>query len=132
MRDRKAYFAEWHRKNKERRNAAAKARYHANPKPILTAKAHSRAYMTDAERERVRARDRAYRASRKERDQAYREENRERIAAMRREQYLRAKAQKRKRDPIAAARRLAERAAQRVKRGYAGELNGRSPAKDGI
>lgn len=125
MMDRKEYARLWHLRNKERRNAAALARYHLNPAPTLARKARARAYMTDAERERVKARDRAYRASRKAKDREYLDRNKERIAKVRREAYLRRKAAKKKRDPIAAAKRLAEKAAkaaEAVRMGYTGRL----------
>lgn len=78
--------------------------------------------MTDAERDAVRARDRAYRATRKEKDRQYRESRKAELAKAQHERYMRAKAQKRKKDPIAAARRLAERAEQLAQKGYKGKL----------
>ena len=122
MSNRKEYARLWHLKNKERRNAAAREWHRRNPDPKNTRRARARAYLTDAQREVVRSRDRAYRATRKAQDAAYREKNREHRAKMAHEAYLRRKAAKKVRDPIAAAKRLATKAEQIAKQGYSGRL----------
>jgi len=124
MKDRTESKRLYHLRHKERRNAEAKARYYADRDTHNARTARRRAAMTPADREAKRAKDRVYRATRKAQDASYRKENRERIQKLARESYLRRK--KPKRDPIAAAKRLAAKAAAVargvLKNGYEGPL----------
>jgi hypothetical protein len=106
------YFREYHRRNREKRNAQSRRRHFADGK-----RARERALAwrrTNTERERARQR-------------RYYEANRERIKTQNRARYYQQKAMAilphhRKGDPAEVAKRLLAKATQAAKYGYTGKL----------
>jgi hypothetical protein len=109
VKDRREYYREYHRKNREKRNEQSMIRYFANSE---RAAVRNRAWRDEnPEKERIRQR-------------RYYADHTERLRAANRARYHRRRGQvdSRRGDPVEVAKRLFAKATQAARYGYSGKL----------